>query len=159
MSVTHLWTLRAHKDASATKPATTQTAAARFAADVDTISWNRHAVSAAIAGSTGVATCCVRSVASRSGLMCASRFQSRSQLPLPTQDSRWRACPFAHSCCLSVCFAPCVTLPENLFILPPFLFFSSSSGIYFLFVAAVILIMPSQRLKRWLMSFVLPWSV
>lgn len=58
---------------------------------------------------------------SQSGSMCASSSQFlRSQLPLPIQDSRWRACPFAHSCCSSICFALCVTIPENLFT-PPFL--------------------------------------
>lgn len=48
--------------------------------------------------------------------MCASRFQfSQSQLPLPIQNSRWRACPFAHSFCSSVCFAPCVTVPKSVY--------------------------------------------
>ena len=122
VSVTCPWTLRVHKDASATKPATEQTAAARCAAAADTTSWNRHAVSAATAGSTGVATCCARNAVSRSGSTCASRLQfSHSQLPLPIQDSRWRACPFAHSCCWSFCFAPCVTLPESVY--PPLSFF------------------------------------
>jgi len=88
-------TLRGHKDASVTKAAPAQTAAAHCAAAVDTTSSNRHAASAAIAGSTGVATCCVRSVVSQSGSMCASKVQfSQSQLPLLIQDSRWRACPF-----------------------------------------------------------------
>lgn len=65
--------------------------------------------------------CCARSVVSQNGSMCASSSQFlQSQLPLPIQDSRWRACPFAHSCCSSICFALCVTLPENLFT-PPFL--------------------------------------
>lgn len=69
--------------------------------------------------------CCARSVASQSGSTFASRFQlSLSQLPLPIQDSRWQT-------------SPCVT-PQEL-VCPPFLFLGPSSGIYFLFVAAVIL--------------------
>lgn len=92
-------TLQAHKDAYATKPAIAQTAAAHCAAAVDITSWNRHAASAAIVGSTGAAMCCVRSVVSPSGSTCASRLKlSHSGLPLPIQDSRWRACLFAHSC-------------------------------------------------------------
>lgn len=114
-----LSTLRAHRDVSATRPATAQTAVARYAVAVDTTYWNRHTVNAAIADFTGAATCFAKSVVSPSGWMCASRSQIfQRQLPLRTQDSRWRACPFARCSCSERLFCSMRNSPRE--SAPPF---------------------------------------
>lgn len=121
VSPTYPWTPQVHKDGYATKPATAQTAAAHCAAAVDTTSWKRLTASAATAGSTGAATCCVRSAVSRSGSTCASSLQVFGKCRTRVGEPVPLLTPVGH--------VVLPVLPENLFIPPSLL---GSSGIYFL---------------------------